>query len=254
MRAPTKGRGCRSELRTESSPFQPEGAFSFEAEILTKIIVSVYESTAGAAREAVEAAAGAAAIELRVDAFSSRGDTLDFASFRSATTLPLIFTRRGSAFDPDEASRALAAGFDFIDVEYDESLTANALAPFRDRAVLSHHDFETVPDLEPLIAEMAALDPAFVKIAVTPRTFDENVKILEALDRHRGNVAVFGMGAAGLYSRILAPFFGSALAFVSASEQRPAAPGQFSLARARLYWGDRDPMPRPGAVRARRGD
>ncbi|HSN69569.1 MAG TPA: type I 3-dehydroquinate dehydratase [Thermoanaerobaculia bacterium] len=210
--------------------------------------MSVCEARAEAAREGVESAAGAEAIELRADAFSRRGDALDLASFRAATRAPLVFTRRGAGFDAEEASRVLGAGFDFIDVEYDGSLSRSLLGPFRTRTILSHHDFAAVPDLEPLIRTMSDLDPAFVKIAVTPRRFEDNIAILEALDRNRGNLALFGMSSAGLYSRILAPFFGSALAFVSASEQRPAAPSQFSLARARLYWGDRAELQRPEAI------
>jgi shikimate 5-dehydrogenase len=45
------------------------------------------------------------------------------------------------------------------------------------------------------------------------------------------------MGAHGLYSRILAPFFGSELQFVSVDEARSAAPGQLTLQHALAIYG-----------------
>lgn len=216
--------------------------------MMTKIVVSVHETTEEAARETIAAAGEADAVELRADAFNPAGGSLDLAAFRALTPLPMIFTRRGAGFDREETSRALAAGFDFVDVEYDDGLSPADLEPIRSRAILSFHDFGSVPELEPLLGRMSALGTAFVKIAVTPRTFEEDAALLDTLDRHRGNLALFGMGPSGLYSRILAPFFGSALAFVGASEQRPAAPGQFSLSRALLYWGDPARIARPEAI------
>jgi shikimate 5-dehydrogenase len=49
-------------------------------------------------------------------------------------------------------------------------------------------------------------------------------------------MTLIGMGGRGLYARILAPFFGSELAFVGS-----AAPGQFSLGRAIQIYGDVKP-------------
>ncbi|HEY0787897.1 MAG TPA: type I 3-dehydroquinate dehydratase, partial [Thermoanaerobaculia bacterium] len=202
---------------------------------MTKIVASVYESSEREALITLPSAAGADVIEVRADAFAPRGAAIDFAAFRAATKTPLIFTRRG-------------AGFDLVDVELDERLAPPLVEPFRARAILSLHDFEGVPDLEPLIDRMSAFGTAYVKIAATPRSFAENVALLEVLDRRGGNLALFGMGTAGLYSRILAPFFGSALAFVGVNEQRPAAPGQFSLPRGHLYWGERGRIVRPEAI------
>ena len=51
---------------------------------------------------------------------------------------------------------------------------------------------------------------------------------------------MIGMGERGLYSRIVAPFKGSELQFVSRTEDKSAAPGQLSLHRAiEIYGSDR---------------
>ncbi len=243
---PTKGR-ADPRFQTIRAPSRRKGLFVL-AEIMTQIVASVFERTEEEAKAAIRSVRDADAIELRVDSFAAPGAPLDLRSFRELTAIPLVFTRRGAAFDPGEAARALEAGFDLVDVEYGEGLSADSVRPLRDRAILSLHDFGGVPELEPLLARMSAFGTAYVKIAVTPRSFEENAALLALLDRIDGNLALFGMGASGLYSRILAPFFGSALAFAGVTEQNPAAPGQFALARGLLYWGGEGRMKRPDAI------
>jgi shikimate 5-dehydrogenase len=100
--------------------------------------------------------------------------------------------------------------------------------------ILSHHDFEGMPDVEQLVGEMGGADQ--VKIAVTPRNFADNARLLSLLEGQK-NLTVIGMGGRGLYARILAPFFGSQLQFVSVDESRSAAPGQLTLAKALAIYG-----------------
>lgn len=206
---------------------------------MATIVLTVHEETEGRARERIASlAAGADAVELRVDAFSRPGDAVDFTAFRDLTSRPLLLTRRGSPLDPGEAGRALEAGFDLLDVELREPFDPDSFAPFRSRAVLSLHDFTSIPsDLEAVAARMAATGAAHVKIAATPRSLDENFRLLRLLGAAQ-HLSVIGMGDRGLYTRALAPFFGSALAFVSAANESAAAPGQFDLARGRAIWGD----------------
>jgi hypothetical protein len=79
---------------------------------------------------------------------------------------------------------------------------------------------------------MLAFGCAHTKIAMTPKTLVDNLRLLELR-----NVSVIGMGERGLFSRILAPFRGSELTFVAASTT--AAPGQLTLDRALAIYGDR---------------
>jgi 3-dehydroquinate dehydratase / shikimate dehydrogenase len=189
-----------------------------------KLVVTIHEATQERAIEAIRAVAlPHDMVEVRVDAFG--GVPYDLRALRSATAKPMIATNRGGA--PVRA--ALDAGIDFIDVEW-----GHDPGPARERVVLSHHDFEATPDLDVLARAMRAERCAHTKIAVTPRNFADNARVLAAA---APGMTLIGMGGRGLYSRILAPFFGSELVFVGS-----AAPGQFSLERALQIYGGPTPQ------------
>ncbi len=173
-------------------------------------------------------------VEIRAEQFPS----VDFRALRAATTKPIIFTRRGLPFDASIVRDAIAAGIDLVDVEYGPGLDI----PHRDRVVLSHHDFERMPDVESLARDMRAAGCAHIKIAVTPENFADNERLLNVLGvSDRPSATVIGMGERGLYSRILAPFKGSEFMYVSRTEERSAAPGQVALHQAlEIYGTDRD--------------
>lgn len=190
-----------------------------------KLVVTILEATPHRAIEAIRAiGAPHDMVEVRVDAF---GERVDMGALRAATAKPIIVTNRGGA--PVDFAAAYGAGIDFVDVEL-----GHDPGPRRERVVLSHHDFESVPDLDALAREMRAAGCAHTKIAVTPRSFADNARVLATI---APGMTLIGMGGRGLYSRILAPFFGSELVFTG-----NAAPGQFSLERALEIYGG--PMPR----------
>lgn len=185
-----------------------------------QLVVTIYEETPGKAIEVIRALRDDHdAVELRVDAFGGRA--IDWAAVRGATAKPVIATNRGGA-------PAVDADADLIDVEWGQPIPAGR------RVILSHHDYEGMPEVERLVAEMRGAEQ--VKIAVTPRSFADNVRLLVLLDG-RSNLSVIGMGGRGLYARILAPFFGSELQFVSVDASRQAAPGQLTLAKALAIYG-----------------
>ncbi|HEY2093612.1 MAG TPA: type I 3-dehydroquinate dehydratase [Thermoanaerobaculia bacterium] len=195
-----------------------------------KLVVTIYEETFDGALAAIRAlSADHDMIELRAERFG----VIDLHAMRNATSKPIILTYRGgSAPDP---SGAVDAGIDFVDVEWREGLRIDIP---RERVVLSHHDYESMPDVEALLAKMRAFGCAHTKLAVTPETLDENVRLLRGFER---GTTVIGMGERGLYSRILAPFLGSELTFVAATTT--AAPGQLSLDRAlEIYGNDRESL------------
>jgi shikimate dehydrogenase/3-dehydroquinate dehydratase type I len=193
-----------------------------------KLFVTIHEETPERAIEAIRTIdADHDGIEIRAERFPQ----YDVRALRAATTKPIILTRRGLPFDENAFHEAIQAGIDFVDVEYTPVGTP---APHRDRIVLSYHDFDGMPDVERLVREMSALGCAYVKIAVTPRTFADNERLLRLVP-----ATVIGMGERGLYSRILAPFKGSPLFFANRSDDRSAAPGMLSLRRALEIYGDR---------------
>lgn len=213
-----------------------------------KLVVTIFEPTPDAAIAAIrELTLDHDAIELRVDPFGR--DTIDLRAVRAATVKPVIVTNRGGA--PVDFATAYEAGIDYVDVElgYD-------VGPRPDRVVYSHHDYESTPDVTALLREMLGAGCAQTKIAATPRNYDDNVRLLEALygggrpRPHAGEaraatpgLTVIGMGERGLYSRIAAPFLGSELQFVARDQLRVAAPGQLTLEDALLIYGThREPL------------
>jgi len=187
-----------------------------------RLVVTIHEKTPQIAIDVIRALnADHDAIEVRADAFGDHA--VDWNAIRKSTTKPIIATNRGRGHVDIDA--ALAAGIDFIDVEWPEEVEGN-------RVVLSHHDYEGMPDVEELLSKMRA---SHIKIASTPKNFADNARLLAALG-NRGTT-IIGMGARGLYSRILAPFFGSEFQFVSVDETRSAAPGQLTLQQALAIYG-----------------
>jgi len=189
-----------------------------------KLVVTIFERTAEAAIGAIRALRGPFdMVELRVDAF---GGAIDLAAVRAATAKPIIVTNRGGV--PVDFDAVYGAGIDFVDVEF-----GCDPGPRRDRVVLSHHDFDGMPDVAKILAAMP--DCAYKKIAVSPRTFSDNARLLGAI---ANGVTVIGMGERGLYARIAAPFLGSELQFVAVDAAHVAAPGQLTLDDARTIYGD----------------
>lgn len=211
---------------------------------MTRIFASIVETTPEKAIEAIRAVtAESVGIEVRVDAFDpGAAHDFDATRLRSASSRPMIYTRRSVDDRPGpsvaELERAIEAGFDLADVELDGDVAIRDLPADRRRFVLSLHDYEGVPDLDREIDRMEASGIPNLKIAVTPRSFEEDRTLLERLTRYGGDreLTLFGMGPNGLYSRTLAPFLGSRLSFVAVDERRSAAPGQLTLERALQSW------------------
>jgi 3-dehydroquinate dehydratase type I len=212
-----------------------------------KLVVTIYEETFDAALRAIAALRDADhdMIELRAE----RLGAIDLHALRASTSKPILLTHRGMRGDDATIAPAIAAGIDLVDVEWHPSLH---IERFRDRIVLSHHDYE---GMSGSVDAMRRFGCAHVKLAVTPKTFDENLRLLAPLTRPSAEgrmrgITIIGMGERGLYSRVLAPFLGSELAFVG-----NAAPGQISLERAlAIYGSDRQSLQRPEHVFAIAGN
>lgn len=191
-----------------------------------KLFVTVQEPTLGEALEVIGALTDDHdGIELRAEALES----VDLPALRRATAKPIILTYRGGRA-PDVRA-AIDAGIDLVDVEWHEDVVIDV----PERTILSHHDYDGMRDVERIATAMVARGCAQTKLAATPRTFAGNELLLHVLASSPASMTVIGMGEAGLYSRILAPFRGSALTFVAA--RHAAAPGQLTLERALAIYG-----------------
>mgnify|MGYP006173660953 CR=1 FL=1 len=211
-----------------------------------KLFVTVAEATPEAAIDTIRGLrADHDGVEVRIERFGR----FDPAAIRAATTKPIIGTRRGAKQTRGEVQRLLGAGIDLVDVEYGPDL--EWIEPFRSQIVLSHHDFEGMPQLDPVLTAMRAHRCVHTKLAVTPRTLADNLALLS---HQAPGTTLIGMGERGLYSRILAPFRGSELAFVSPAADRAVAPGQISLERALQIYGPDRAILNAGAVFAVAGN
>ncbi len=186
-----------------------------------KLFVTILEQSVDAALAAIRAIDGEHdGVEVRAEHFG----TFDPAIFRAATRKPIIMTFRGASPSRAQQRQVLDAGIELVDVEYPGEIGDAS------RTVLSLHDFEGMPDLDAIIPAMQARNCAHTKIAVTPRNFADNQRLLSFV--HEPRITLIGMGERGIYSRILAPFLGSELVFVAPSDEKSAAPGQITLQRA----------------------
>jgi len=210
---------------------------------------------------------GADAVELRLDLFKpeEREATRVKAfveALREEAKAGVILTNRsaseGGKFEGSEDERlsllkeALEASeADAVDVEYfaDPRKRAEIVALSRKlnaTVIFSFHDFAGMPDaaeLEHLALKMHAEGADIAKIAVTPKTAEDALKLLELTlklkaskaSREAGEkgVAFIGMGSVGRHLRVLAPIYGSALTYGFLEGEESVAPGQLSISELR---------------------
>jgi len=180
-------------------------------------------------------------VELRLDFLRRDPDLNRLIPLRPTATV--ITARRqqdGGLWRDTEEKRltllrsAIAAEPEFVDIEVD---VADKIAPFgKTRRIISYHNTETMPDnFDALHRAMAKKKPYFIKIAFTPKTFEEMCRFLnfirqkneEARKLGENGVRVIGicMGEMGKPARILSKRFGMPYTYATFSEERIVAPG-----------------------------
>ena len=143
-----------------------------------------------------------------------------------------------AARELDWLRRARAAGCVWCDLEIE---TYRELPrDFRRHRALPHillsaHDFERTPSLDPLRRSLLRAQSHAIKIAATTRTISDSVRLLRLPSSSPRCVSV-AMGEVGLPARVLALAHGSALAYAPVAAA--TAPGQVSLQQMKhLYRG-----------------
>lgn len=202
-----------------------------------------------AAKKAVKA--GADIAELRMDGMK-RIEGLE--GIFSSIPVPVIATNRsmanGGKFKGSEKERvkcllkAIKAGCDFVDVEVDtdERLKGGVIQLARKmkcRIIASAHDFKGTPNKSALMGLMRKERKIgdIGKIVTLPKTIDDCHRILGVLleaKRVGFPMIAFGMGKIGIFTRIIAPFYGSYLTYCSVN--KPAGPGQLSIESIRRIY------------------
>jgi 3-dehydroquinate dehydratase type I len=165
---------------------------------------------------------------------------------REATNLPLIATNRrrdqGGCWKGSEIKRvekvldACDAGFDYVDLE----LTTASIEDVGEKArslgakiIISFHDFEATPgidELNSIMREEMKHGADICKIVGTARDHGDCLTYLRfLLENPNSHIVSFGMGEAGVMSRIFSPIFGGDFTYASSDVGEESAPGQISL-------------------------
>ncbi|MCR5358670.1 MAG: shikimate dehydrogenase [Thermoguttaceae bacterium] len=176
-------------------------------------------------------------VELRLDFLRKMPDLGRLLPNRP---LPVIVTVRrkqdGGLWSYDEERRlalireAIVSGANCIDIESD---VAGKIPRFgKTKRLISYHDFEKVPeDLDAVYEKiLAQTDPDIVKVAVTPRSVGELLRLVEFMKKvnvhGRGKpTVVIGMGEIGFPTRVLGGKYGAPWACATFSPQRIVSPG-----------------------------
>jgi 3-dehydroquinate dehydratase/shikimate dehydrogenase len=180
------------------------------------------------------------AVELRLDGFA---EAPAFSALRACFEgRTLIATVRSAAEggnfggteeqERDFLEGACAAGFDLFDVEFRRDRPERSWSFPPSKKISSLHDPEGVPaDLDSVVSRMLSSPARFVKVVATANDSGDARRLLELQTANPGGrLAAFGMGEAGIATRVLAPYLGAALAYGALVPGRATAPGQL-LAR-----------------------
>ncbi len=200
-----------------------------------KYVISVVSPDTESAIEDMRTAAPTCdLLELRLDCMRDA----DLPRLLSSAPKPVIATCRpvheGGSFRGTEKERltllaqAARLGAKYVDIELE---SVPAFEPSEARLIISHHDFNSVPDnISEIHQRICALEPAVAKLACMAKGAQDNLKMLLLNRKSPVPTAAFCMGPIGLPSRVLGRKYGSCFTYASLDASSPAAPGQVSLA------------------------
>jgi 3-dehydroquinate dehydratase-1 len=191
-------------------------------------------------------------IEVRLDL--EEGDPLGaLKEVRLATSRPIIATNRmaaegggfrGSERERIEMIRRASDYADYVDIELRAPLRDDIMNRVDKPFIVSYHDFDGMlglDELRSIMEEMKDAGADIAKIAVTPASLKDNLKILEFLLEAGADMplCMIAMGDIGRHLRAVAPIYGSAMTYGYVSQ--PTAPGQMSVSELRVALRGLDP-------------
>ncbi len=218
---------------------------------MTEIVAAIADDPL---RNAVRAAReGADMIEIRIDLLDYPADSLHllFKELNRSVRIPIIATNRirseGGKFDGSEEERieillSVLEMVDAIDIElrtrseYRDLVVRQAKKAGK-RVIISYHDFSKTPDItvmQNIISDCFDAGADIAKLAATPHSYEDALSLLKlTLDcaRAPAPTCIIGMGGYGVHTRVIAPIYGSALAYTSVGAA--TAPGQIGIRELR---------------------
>lgn len=146
---------------------------------------------------------------------------------------------------------AVQAGAEAIDVEIESAeLAVDRLSAFRGRSriIISYHNFETTPQLDPVLARMTRIPADAYKVVATARKPSDVARVLALpKDYPRLPLIVLAMGELGFPTRVLSTAFGGLYTYAAPMAAQGTAAGQVSARQLRhLYRVEK--FSKPGKV------
>lgn len=190
-------------------------------------------------------------IEVRLDRLRSYHGLPKIAK---SVNRPLIATNRPLAekgsFDGSEADRlkilqqAIEEGFEYADLEITTEKLDKTIAALKEKGgkiILSHHDHFRTPGpskLDATLSQLQKQNPDICKVVTTAQLATDNLSILSFLQKNHRNIAMvsFAMGKAGVWSRLMAPFYGAAFTYASLRKGLETSPQQPTIADLRRVY------------------
>lgn len=203
--------------------------------ICVPIFEKSYDTILQSARKSIEA--GADLLELRIDVMNNPNPD-NVLNIIKEINFPLIATNRrveeGGFFQGTEAERTdilveAAKHANIIDIELGtEPEYLAKIVKVSKSTIISYHDFNKTPSADFLleIVRMEKKLGDIAKFSVMPQNISDTLIVLEVLSKVQNTIGI-AMGDIGMYTRIIAPFFGSPITFASLINK--SAPGQLDI-------------------------
>jgi 3-dehydroquinate dehydratase type I len=191
-------------------------------------------------------------LEIRLDLM----DSFDIPTIVAAAEKPVLITYRsvnegGKGKDSPEKVAghlisAMEAGADLVDVELSmppEIRNRILTAGVKSEIVISTHITTGTPpgaELERLLMESAATGGDIVKIVTMARSWEDNLRTLELVNRaKKENIRIisFCMGTLGRMSRVFSVLMGAYMTFASLGPGQESADGQIPIDRMKEITG-----------------
>ena len=194
------------------------------------ICVPITDSNVGEAiKDTGEASKVADLIELRLDLIKDVNEN-KLEKLLGDKKKKIIVTDRKKRINL--ITKSIELGADFVDL--DISMGGKAIKKIiknkrNTKVIVSFHDFKKTDkeEINNKIKKIKKLKPDIIKIATFAECINDNIIIFDLIRKNKGKkIIAMCMGEKGEVSRVLAPIFGSFLAFGSLKKGKESAPGQ----------------------------
>jgi len=204
-------------------------------------VVSLLEPDLDSLRAAIDRNALVAdLLELRLDKIGHPGEEALRDLIKSSPKRVIVTVHGPEAFgdfagDVEERLEILhcaaRCGAAFVDVDYRLSLELGEVYGKCHRIVSRHETTGTPEDLEALHEEVRAVlyEGDVTKLVTHAQSTEDGLRVLRHLRASGGGLIAFCSGAAGSFTRVVAPIFGSPFTYAAPKGGAATAPGQLRV-------------------------